>query len=319
MNRVLAAAATAAFLAAGIPAAHALPVTKRVLAEKTKLVELSIAYPQTGVKAIDDDIRATVAKRVREFDKLAQDQSDDTSGGVFTEDTNYTIARNDGQVFSVTFQSLEDFHGAHPSHEYFTANYVLPDGWRVFLPEIVDGARGLSRISALARADLDKKLLAGKEPVSDKDWIAKGTEPAAPNFDAFTLLPAGLRIQFESYQVACYACGDPTVDIPMAALTGVLRANWRLPAASFACERASAPIERTICSDPLLARLDRQVAEEYFTRIGETKEGALGIKVEALKTAQRNWLAQRNACAAQVACLMTLYRDRLEALEGITL
>jgi hypothetical protein len=304
-------------------AAYALPVTKRVLTEKTKLVEISIAFPETGIKAIDDDIRALVTQKAREFDKVAQDTIDsgyfDKSEGRFTNDTNYTIARNDRQAFSVTWQSLEDFHGAHPSHEYFTANYLLPDGWRIFLPEIVDGARGLSRISALARADLNKQLLAGKEPTSDPDWIAKGTTPAAPNFAAFTLLPNTLRIQFQSYQVDCYACGDPTVDIPLAALKGVMRADWRAPAASFSCAQAAIPVERAICSDPHLARLDRQVAEEYFTRIDQAKEGALGTKVESLKAEQKTWLARRNACAAQVSCLVALYGVRLEALDNMTL
>lgn len=318
IRRLAATIATAAFLAAG--ATHALPVTKRVLSEKNRLLALSIAYPQTGVKTIDDDIRAMVARRAKDFDTLAResDSDADRNEGPFTGDTDYTVTRNDRQVFAVTWQSLEDFHGAHPSHEYFTANYLLPDGWRVFLPEIVDGGRGIARIAALARADLDKTLLAGSEPTSDKDWIARGTAPEAPNFDAFVLLPGRLRIQFQSYQVDCYACGDPTVDIPLTALSGVVRADWRAPAASFACAKAAAPIERTICSSPLLARLDRQVAEHYFTLIGETNDGALGIKAEDLKAAQRAFLARRGACAAKVPCLMVLYNDRLAALEHVT-
>jgi len=324
MTRNIAAAAAAMTMLAGsLQHAHALPVAKRVMTEKSKFVEISIAYPQTGMKAIDDDIRAIVTKRAHDFEKSAQDTIDhggiDKDEGRYTEDTDYTVARNDKQVFSVTWQSLEDFHGAHPSHEYFTANYLLPDGWRVLLPEIVDGPRGLIRIAALARADLKKQLLAGKEPTSDADWIAKGTGPAAPNFDAFTLLPNRLRIQFQSYQVDCYACGDPTVDIPLAALAGAVRADWRAPAASFPCAHAAAPIERTICSDPRLARLDRQVAEEYFTRIDQIKDGALGIKAGTVKDEQKRWLARRNTCGGRVPCLLALYGARLEALENMTL
>lgn len=321
MTRNIVAAATAVtLLTASLLPAHALPVTKRSLTEKSKRIEISIAYPQTGIKAVDDDIRAIVAQKARDFAKVAQDSdSGDTSAGPFTDDTDYTIARNDKQVFSVTWQSLEDYHGAHPSHEYFTANYLLPDGWRVFLPEIVDGARGLARLSTLARTDLKKQLLGGREPMSDADWIAKGTAPEAPNFDAFALLPSRLRIQFQSYQVDCYACGDPTVDVPFAALAGVVRADWRAPAASFACSHAATAIERAICSDPHLARLDRQVAEEYFARVGQIKQGALGTGLQTLRAEQKSWLARRSACAGHIPCLLALYGARLAALENMTL
>jgi uncharacterized protein YecT (DUF1311 family) len=307
------------FALSGAGAAQALTVAHKVYAEKTKLTDISLAYPETGVKAIDGDIRAIIAKKAKEFRSLAK--GDYQKGdGVYTDDADYTIARNDGQVFAVAWEVTEDFHGAHPSHEYWTANYLLPDGWRVYLPEIVDGARGLSRISALARSDLDRRLLGGAEPVSDKDWIAKGTAPTAQNFEAFVLMPRALHIQFQSYQVDCYACDDPVEDIPLANLTDVLRKDWRAPQASFACVKASAPIEIAICSDARLARLDRQVGETYFEHIGWSKDGSIGAKVAALKTEQRAWLKSRDtACAGrQTSCLMTLYRARLDALESMT-
>lgn len=299
--------------------ADALPVKHVVYAEKTARVEISLAYPQTGVKAIDDDIKAMILRKAKQFRVTSLDvyQKGDP---VYTEDGDYKVERSDQKIFAVSWQTMEDFHGAHPSHEYLTADYLMPDGWRVYLPEVVDGPRGLVRISELARADLDRRLLSGKEPVSDKDWIAKGTTPEAPNFEAFLLLPGKLHIQFQSYQVDCYACDDPTVDMPMAALAGVLRPDPRAPQASFACAKAATPLEHAICSDAHLARLDRQVGETYFTHLNWSDEGSIAAKKEALRAEQRSWLKTRKQkCAGlQVPCLINLYQARIDALEAMT-
>jgi uncharacterized protein YecT (DUF1311 family) len=302
--------------------AQALPVTHQVYTEKTNRIDIELEYPRTGVKAIDDDIHTIVAKKAKQFRKLSLDvyQKGD---GVYTDDADYTIVRNDGQVFAVIWNETADFHGAHPSNEIFTANYLLPDGWRIYLPEIVDGARAFKRISALSIASLDKQL-SSPDSMSDRDWISKGASPDAINFENFALLRDRLHIEFPSYQVAAYAAGPQTVEIPLSQLAPVMRRDWRAPQASFPCAEARAPLEIAICSEPHLARLDRQVAETYFQHVGWSKDGAIGAKVKALQAEQRAWLKTREtACgnrqgAAETFCLSALYRGRLDALESTT-
>jgi uncharacterized protein YecT (DUF1311 family) len=322
MSRIASAIAGIAVAMALAGVARALTVTHRVFAEKTRLTDISLAYPETGVKAIDDDIKSIIAKKAKQFRGLAQ--GDYLKGqSAYTDDADYHIARNDAQVFAIIWQEEADFHGAHPSNEIFTANYLLPDGWRMYLPEIVDGAGGFRRISALSIASLDKQL-SGPDSMSDRDWIAKGAAPDAINFENFALLRDRLHIEFPSYQVAAYAAGPQTVDIPLTQLAAVMRHDWRAPQASFACAGVSAPLEIAICSDAHLARLDRQVAETYFEHIGWSKDGSIGAKVAALKAEQRAWLKARDqACGrrqgpAEVSCLMTLYRGRLDVLESMT-
>jgi hypothetical protein len=131
---------------------------------KTAHTDISLACPHTGVKAIDDDIRATIATKAKAFRSFAR--GDYRPGdSAYTDDADYRIARNDGPIFAVVWSEEADFHGAHPANEIFTANYLLPDGWRVYLPEIVDGGRGFQRISALAIASLDTEL-SGPEGMS---------------------------------------------------------------------------------------------------------------------------------------------------------
>jgi uncharacterized protein YecT (DUF1311 family) len=305
-----------------VHAGGGLSVAHRVFAEQTAITHISLAYPATGLAGIDNDIRSIVVDKAKEFRSLAQ--GDYLKGeGVYTDDAHYEIARNDSEAFAVVWNEEADFHGAHPSHEIFTAEYLLPDGWRIYLPEIVDGERGLKLVSALAMADLDRQLL-GPDGLSDKDWIARGTAPTAPNFENFILQRDRLRIEFPPYQVAAYAAGPQSVEIPLAKLRPAIRPNWRAPQASFDCSHARAEIEKMICSDARLARLDRQVAETYFEHLGWIKDGSVGTSADALRGEQRAWLAKRaTACngktgSALLACLSTFYGTRLDALVSVT-
>jgi uncharacterized protein YecT (DUF1311 family) len=301
---------------------NALTVKHAVYAEKSSHIDVSLAYPVIGIKAIDEDIKTIIAKKAKQFKGLALGNYVEGQGA-YTDEADYRIARNDGDVFSVVWNEEADFHGAHPSNEIFTANYLLPDGWRVYLPEILDGERGIKRVSALSIASLDKQLT-GPDGMSDKDWIAKGAAPAGPNFEVFEILKDKLRIEFVDYQVAAYAAGPQAVEIPRSQIASVMRSNWRAPQASFPCAQAGTALEKTICSDAHLARLDRQVAEAYFQRIGWAKDGSIGKKPAALQDEQRAWLKTRDtSCGAkagseEVSCLVVLYRARLDTLESMT-
>jgi uncharacterized protein YecT (DUF1311 family) len=60
--------------------------------------------------------------------------------------------------------------------------------------------------------------------------------------------------------------------------------------ASFDCARAGTVVERTICSDRLLAGWDRSVATAYAIGSGD-------------RDSQRAWLTERDRCGADKACL----------------
>ncbi len=81
--------------------------------------------------------------------------------------------------------------------------------------------------------------------------------------------------------------------------------------ASFDCNKAGVAIEFAICTDPRLAELDTAMAKRYraLRRSGGTNK-------QALKQAQRDWIARRNSdCAtAEIPCLIESYEGRLEAL-----
>ncbi|HEY1630568.1 MAG TPA: DUF3298 domain-containing protein [Rhizomicrobium sp.] len=284
--------------------------TKKLIA-KTKDYEISIDYPQTGVKAIDDDLLAWAKSTMAEF-KTDSEGDREAGDRAYEFEVTFEVKRNDGKIFAVLFDEYTDTGGAHPNHDYAAANYYLPDGWRVYLPELLDGSRGLKRISDLARADLIKRIATGEDAASDSDTVTMGTGPDWDNFRSFILMPNAIALYYPPYQVASYAAGPQDGRIPLSALRDVMRADPRKPAASFDCAAARTATEHLICSDVALARLDRAVAEAYSTHMRNNAPDPNKPNAAALKASQRTWLAQRdNACGPKLPCLADYYKARL--------
>jgi hypothetical protein len=83
------------------------------------------------------------------------------------------------------------------------------------------------------------------------------------------------------------------------------------PQASFACEKAASPTEKAICSDFETAGWDRSVAEALrlaLERETESKER------ERIQKDQQKWKSQRDACAADLACIRRSCDQRTMAL-----
>ena len=80
-------------------------------------------------------------------------------------------------------------------------------------------------------------------------------------------------------------------------------------AASFFCPLASTAVEKMICADVKLSKLDDALGDSY------TRALARAADPNALKFVQKAWLRDtRDACAA-AACLEAAYEARIGALE----
>lgn len=85
-------------------------------------------------------------------------------------------------------------------------------------------------------------------------------------------------------------------------------------AASFPCAKASTPAEKAICADDAVSALDERLAKGFkdaVERLGANTEGTLQT---VLKSDQKAWLAERNACGADTACLRRQYERRVAVL-----
>jgi uncharacterized protein YecT (DUF1311 family) len=82
-------------------------------------------------------------------------------------------------------------------------------------------------------------------------------------------------------------------------------------AASFECSQAESVVEKTICSDYDVAAWDRSLSAAY--RMAEERSGATSELVES----QREWLAERDTCGADVACLRQKMSNRTSDLASL--
>jgi uncharacterized protein len=94
-------------------------------------------------------------------------------------------------------------------------------------------------------------------------------------------------------------------------------------AASFDCSKASAPVEKAICSDAALSALDGQMADVYRSAYQALSDEGKGL----LKTGQKEWLGFIHTMCLenqtligsdppeQINCLRRQYSDRVEQLE----
>jgi uncharacterized protein len=84
-------------------------------------------------------------------------------------------------------------------------------------------------------------------------------------------------------------------------------------AASFNCQHAALPAEIAICGNANLSKLDEQTAGLYFLIVGS----APAATVAAVKAAQGKFLTTRNACGADIDCLVDAYTSQMMYLKNV--
>jgi len=84
-------------------------------------------------------------------------------------------------------------------------------------------------------------------------------------------------------------------------------------AASFSCDKAETADEKAICAHLPLNDLDVEMATRF-----EILRAMLPMGGNAkLREDQETWLAERRACAGDVACLKQSYEGRLKTLRAV--
>ena len=85
-------------------------------------------------------------------------------------------------------------------------------------------------------------------------------------------------------------------------------------AASFNCAHAILAAEEAICGNDNLSHLDEQTAGMYFLIVGS---GAPKATVSQVKASQRKFIEQRNACGANIDCLVDAYTSQIMFLKNV--
>ena len=83
-------------------------------------------------------------------------------------------------------------------------------------------------------------------------------------------------------------------------------------AASFDCSRARQSDEKAICASRQLSEMDVEMSVRYEMLTGLVAMGTRGD----MQGEQQAWLKSRKACGADHSCLVTAYRQRIDALKN---
>ena len=87
-----------------------------------------------------------------------------------------------------------------------------------------------------------------------------------------------------------------------------------LSAASFDCNRAETRIEKMICAEAELSKLDDDLAGAYAIALENRSQSDTK---EALKNDQKTWLKERNTCG-DTSCVKSSYVNRLAVLTKLS-
>ncbi|XTI72221.1 pesticin C-terminus-like muramidase [Acidithiobacillus sp. AC3] len=83
------------------------------------------------------------------------------------------------------------------------------------------------------------------------------------------------------------------------------------------CSKARTPTEKTICGDPELEKMDRQLNRDYRSFLDEyQKKGNHDCLLEDETAKQKAWLKERDACGTDVNCIKFAYADRSNLLRS---
>jgi uncharacterized protein len=93
-------------------------------------------------------------------------------------------------------------------------------------------------------------------------------------------------------------------------ILGYLMLALPAQAASFDCGKAQSKIEKMICADAELSRLDEEIAKLYSEVFKKSPDETM------LKKRQREWLKARNLCG-DVPCLHRYYQGRIAELKEV--
>ena len=87
-------------------------------------------------------------------------------------------------------------------------------------------------------------------------------------------------------------------------------------ASAFDCSQASTAVEKAICADPQLKRLDAQLSDAYAA----VKAASTPQEQKMLARSQKRWIAEREYCSGDdtgvAACIAGKTKDRLSLLLG---
>lgn len=211
-------------------------LTKTFPPEDTSKYTIQVDYPELqGVAApgvqekVNGSVRASVYNQIAAFQAANSANMALGDPGLRSSfDGNFDVSLV-SRSFLSAIMSYSDYSAgaAHPNSYNVALNYDLRTGESVsidrFLRSLNPSSGYMDRLGEYVRTDLLRQFGDSEDSVA---FIDAGAAPSAESYANFTLDAGNLSIHFDSYQVAPYAAGLPTVKIPYAELiSGIVKSE----------------------------------------------------------------------------------------------
>ncbi len=185
-------------------------------------LNMVVDYPQVGTESVDGQIREWLEEHLAETvaGMAGVIIHPDMEGGDDGITVEYALERPSDRALSVVFRTSSfPFKAAHPTARTDVLSFDLRDGARLTMDRIfADPDVALTIMASCARARIAESLEQsnpGQVPdgMADNDdlWFAEGFAPTQDNYAAMALVPGGVRVVFQQYQVLPYVYGMPSV------------------------------------------------------------------------------------------------------------
>jgi len=176
-------------------------------------------------------ITAFIGQQVQRFknetkpdDRDAARAADDKRPGNAL-DLNYEVKYADKNLISILYTTYTYTGGAHGNATSNSFNYDLNQDRMLTLEDLFTPNSNYIKVIS------DHCINALKQrKISDDGWIRSGAGAKKENYPSWNIVPQGLLITFDAYQVAAYAVGPQEVIIPFSALKGVIKPGGPLEA-----------------------------------------------------------------------------------------
>lgn len=200
-------------------------IEEKTITDKEKPFNIELTYPTfKGLDDLNRKMEDTVNKELTEFKKvsLENDQAvkevDIESYTKYPREYYLSISYEKGLIDENTISIILDTSnftgGAHGSNYFTPINYDIKNKKDITLADLFPGqADYIKKISDFCIEDLKKQIYDRTEGM-DAGWVQEGAGPDEKNFSVFMINKNNIVFYFPQYQVAAYAVGSFTVQMP---------------------------------------------------------------------------------------------------------
>jgi len=189
--------------------------------------DLSASYPQLDsrrpeARQFNKWIRTKVLRYVGHFRTQAEAEQRNKKAlqQLWGLELSYDVCYSNERFISLRLNRvLMETGQMHPINYYETINYDLREARQLRARDIFK--RGyLKSLSNYTREYLREHYV-----IPDQDSFNRGTKPNIDNFVNWNIVPDGVLLSFEDYQVGPHTFGQPEFVVPFASLPGTVQQN----------------------------------------------------------------------------------------------